>query len=419
MKRNLLQRLLRGSKQPTFGPFPNPDSRKNVKAPTKPLKKKDIDYERNKKEITAHFKRQHDALTIVKTTTTPKGQTIDWIPIGSQGTIATAPPSSLTNLELRDARHNATQAIPELAMEGVEKGPEGTVPILRKNLEKLGFTQSLDMYLSKTKGNKIGSTRMLAASFAGVHRYANSTQSVTNYGGQGVISGYSPYVQSSSDFSLLQIGCLSTSLGYYQTVEVGWQVYQEVGGDFSPHLFTYYTNNGYQQQGDNQGGYNRDVKGWVQVDSTIFPGSTFTPYSVPGGTQEEIGIKVQQYQGNWWVNVQNTWIGYYPGSLYNSAGHEGSSMPDHADVIGWWGEVYDSEGRTTTDMGSGLFPGANDVGHVAYMRNLQFQRDAPGSMADYNGAAGNSDPDMYQIDAHFNSGTTWGSYAWIGGPGAG
>ncbi len=419
MKLKLRQRLRPSSKAPKYGPIPHPDSRKNFKGPAKPLQKKEINYEQNKIEITDYFKRQKDSLTIVKTTTTPRGQIIDWIPTDSQGTIATPPPPAATNLELRDAGHTAIKAIPELAMEGVEKGPQGTVPILRKNLERLGFTQSLDMYLSKIKGNKLGSTHMPAPSITGVHRYANSEQGVMNYGGQGVISGYSPYVQSSSDFSLLQIGCLNTSLGYYQTVEVGWQVYQEIGGDFNPHLFTYYTNNGYQQQGDNLGGYNRDVVGWVQVDSTIFPGTTFTPYSVPGGTQEEISIKVQQFQGNWWVNVQNTWIGYYPGALYNGAGHQASTMADHADAIGWWGEVYDSEGRTTTDMGSGLFPGPNDVGNVAYMRNLQYQNDAAADMSDYSGQAGNSDPDMYQIDAHFNSGTTWGSYAWLGGPGAG
>lgn len=45
-----------------------------------------------------------------------------------------------------------------------------------------------------------------------------------------------------------------------QTVEAGWvalpcQVSQ-------PHLFTYYTINGYQTQGDNIGGWNRDYKGW-------------------------------------------------------------------------------------------------------------------------------------------------------------
>ena len=30
-----------------------------------------------------------------------------------------------------------------------------------------------------------------------------------------------------------------------------------------------------------------------------------------------------------------------------------------------------------------------------------------------------SDPDMYGIESHFNSGSSWESYVYLGGPGAG
>lgn len=40
-----------------------------------------------------------------------------------------------------------------------------------------------------------------------------------------------------------------------QTVEAGWIVYPDrFGGDYNPHLFTYYTTNGYGKEGDNIGG---------------------------------------------------------------------------------------------------------------------------------------------------------------------
>lgn len=55
------------------------------------------------------------------------------------------------------------------------------------------------------------------------------------------------------------------------------------------------------------------------------------------------------------------------------------------------------------------------------MNNLTYQSDSNGTQVQYNGANGivEEDPDMYQILGEWNSGTTWGSYAWVGGPGAG
>ena len=44
-----------------------------------------------------------------------------------------------------------------------------------------------------------------------------------------------------------------------------------------------------------------------------------------------------------------------------------------------------------------------------------------GAMANYDGSSQlyRSDPDMYDIEAHFNSETDWRSYVYLGGPGAG
>ena len=86
--------------------------------------------------------------------------------------------------------------------------------------------------------------------------------------------------------------------------------------------------------------------------------------------------------------------------------------------------MYDDQteasGRTTTDMGSGVFP-SGGFGQSAFMNNLTYQSDGNGTLVDYNGANGivQPDPDMYQIQGQWNSGTTWGSDAWVGGPGGG
>lgn len=150
---------------------------------------------------------------------------------------------------------------------------------------------------------------------------------------------------------------INTQQGYDQTAEAGWQVFQALNGDTGSHLFTYYTVNGYSSSGNNVGGYDQDVSGWVQYDSSVFPGTVFSPYSTLGGSQTVIGIQYQLFQGNWWLAVNGTFIGYYPASLYAINGSTNNTLGDHANYIGWWGEVYDDQteagGRTSTDMGSG------------------------------------------------------------------
>jgi hypothetical protein len=385
------------------------------------------------KEFRDYFENKRKSLKILATTKTPMGQTVDWIPRESQGTIASPPPSIKV-----EAGENVILATPELEMEGAERGPEGTVPVLRKNLDAIKPKEPLAKYLNKVRGARPGMQKNGLSAQAGGHRYGkwvvhiynftdiegSSQQSVNNYGGSGNLSYWNPYVQTNQDFSLLQIGIINTQQGYDQTAEAGWQVFQQLNGDFASHLFTYFTVNGYTTGGDNLGGYDRDVAGWVQYSSTVFPGTVFTPYSSQGGTQTSIGIRYQLYQGNWWLAVNGAFIGYYPASLYAKNGSTNGTLGNNGTGIGWWGEVYDdgtqSGGRTTTDMGSGQFPSAGWT-YSAFMNNLTYQSDTNGTLVNYNGANGivEEDPDMYQIQGDWNSGSSWGSYAWVGGPGSG
>jgi hypothetical protein len=68
-------------------------------------------------------------------------------------------------------------------------------------------------------------------------------------------------------------------------------------------------------------------------------------------------------------------------------------------------------------MGSGYWP---EYGWqwAAYQRNLLVQTTRAGDLADYDGAGWASDTDMYDLETHMRSGTNWGSYFWMGGPGA-
>lgn len=412
------------------GPFRSREKESDIKPVRRKLARREIDYALNHREVVEYFEQRHQRLQIVKTTTSPSGQTIDWVPVESQhprGEIASPPPAArLRPHESPNAEQPETLAAGELEHEKAALGPKGTVPILRKNLAALGYTKNLKKYLSKTRGHRIMQLQgrgLAAPEEDGKHRYANSGQSVICFGGEGQLSCFDPYLESSDDFSLIQIGLSNSDLGFLQTVEAGWQEFQDLTGDWVPHLFVYYTTNGYSDDGDNKGGYNRDVDGWVQYDNQIYPGTTFTPYSTRGGSQFKITIKYQLYQGNWWFACQGRWVGYYPASLFMGNQSVFSTLGDHADHIGFWGEIFDSDdvsGRTSSDMGSGYFA---EKGWTwsAYMHNLLEQTDRGGSMGDYDGSGNqfSSDPDMYDIDAHFKSGSSWGSYVYLGGPGAG
>ncbi len=128
-------------------------------------------------------------------------------------------------------------------------------------------------------------------------------------------------------------------------------------------------------------------------------------------------MKFQLFDGNWWFMAGDKWIGYYPGQLY-AAGFLGN----HSNAVVFMGEVYDSEevpGPTSTTMGSGYWAGSQWP-WAAYQRNLRVQVGGDGSMEDYNpNSLVVNSPSMYDLEAHMLSGSEWGSYQWLGGPGAG
>jgi hypothetical protein len=70
-------------------------------------------------------------------------------------------------------------------------------------------------------------------------------------------------------------------------------------------------------------------------------------------------------------------------------------------------------------MGSGYFPSAGWT-YSAYEHNLQYQSGTAGAMTDYTGGTTNvTNSSWYDVETHFSSGSTWASYQWLGGPGAG
>lgn len=118
-----------------------------------------------------------------------------------------------------------------------------------------------------------------------------------------------------------------------QTVEIGWTVDRGVNGDTLPHLFVYHWVNG--------GTSCYNGCGFVQVSTANAPGETVT-----AGQSAQYAIQFRQ--GNWWVEYNNDWVGYFPESLWNN----GFTT---AQVVSAFGEVSESSSPSCADMGNGLF----------------------------------------------------------------
>lgn len=366
-------------------------------------------------------------MQIVRTTKTPHGQVIDWVPRESQlrrGERLAEPPPFVYEAPTVSRERPDRLVQFELENLGVERGPEGTVPVLRKDLDSIRFGQPLRKLLGKYPYVDFMTLRdgrlTPAPSVDGPHRYADTQQRVICFGGEGVLSAFDPYCENPDDFSLMQITVSNMDTGRLQTVEAGWQERKDSYGDWMPHLFTYYTTNGYTDDDDNVGGYNEDVDGWVQHDNSVHPGAISSPTSTRGGEQYVMQIKYQLWRDNWWLMCNGRWLGYYPAHLFMGNQSVFSTLGDHGDRISFYGEIYDSNetpGKTRTDMGSGYWP---EYGWqwAAYQRNLLVQTDRGGGLSDFDGVGWASDPDMYDIEAHMKSGESWGSYFWMGGPGA-
>jgi hypothetical protein len=381
-------------------------------------------------EVKQWLQERQSDLQVSKTTTTPDGQILDWVPIESQTTekIATPPPAEIGHHTV-DPKYATKTATVDIG----KAGPAGHVPILRPDVTKIKTNTNMEELFSKRGGLRVNQNRTnkkpTDPNPAG-YFHSTSAQWSNVLGCDAWLNVWDPKVNAPSspgdDHSISQTWLQNYQKPQLQSLEGGLTVDKNLNGDLSNHLFTYFTTNGYSKDGDNLGGYNRLHKGWIQYHATIFPGIRINGSSVPGSTQLEIGIKFQLYQGNWWCGFNNVeggpwiWIGYYPASLFNGG------LGNIVNWVSFGGEVYTalSNPCTTQDqMGSGRHANTG-FSHAAFQRNLQNQTNAGGSMVNFVGvpevdaAASGCSINEYTIQCAMNSGSTWGSYQYYGGPSA-
>jgi hypothetical protein len=391
-----------------------------------------------KPDLVSWLAARQASLKIVKTTTTPSGQTIDWVPIESQhpsGQIATPPPTELARVDTAGLavtpKHIATASSFELDDPTIERGPAGTVPILRPDITLLSQFAGVEDLPVKRGGLKVNKVRPnLQPTDPDPTGYFHGTDNQFGkfYGWDGYLNMWDPAINipaggKGSDHSILQVWLQNYSTGVLQSLEGGWTVDKGLNGDTQPHVFTYYTTNGYKKDGDNKGGYNRLHKGWVQHSRSVFPGIRIKGTSVFDGEQFEISMKFQLYKEpnssdvNWWVAVQGIWMGYYPATLFKTG------LATDVDWVGSGGEVYSSlpnPEQTQDGMGSG-YQASGGWTKAAYLRNLRVQTDMNGTMVENNGyasrdAAVSGGADPYTITLDMESSSSWDSYFFVGGP---
>jgi hypothetical protein len=371
------------------------------------------------------------SLKVAKTTISPSGQIIDWIPIESQssGPIASPPPPHTSEDAVVVDKNRPTTP---LRFDIGEPGPAGHVPILRPDLSRLRDAQSLDEIMTKRGGLRINVNRKNrdpADPNPAGYFHATSSQTLQSYGCAGQLNVWDPKISlpasPGDDHSISQTWLQNYQTSKIHSIEAGLTVDQLLNGDLSNHLFVYFTTNSYASSGDDVGGYNRIFKGWVQTDPNVFPGLRMESISATGGNQSEFGLKFMLFNGDWWLGVNFgkhgepwIWIGYYPGSLFTGG------LSNFAERVAFGGEVYSSLPNpcdTLDQMGSGI-QATGGYRIAAYQRNLQTQAQQMGPMIDFAGiaevdaAATDCAVNNYTIACSMKSNGAWGSYQYFGGP---
>ncbi|TVU26695.1 hypothetical protein EJB05_29251, partial [Eragrostis curvula] len=217
-----------------------------------------------------------------------------------------------------------------------------------------------------------------------------------------------PVTETTQDFSLAQlwISAGSYSGNDLNTIEAGWQVYPAMYGDASTRFFIYWTRDAYQTTGC----YNLGCSGFIQTNNQIAIGGSISPYSSYGGSQYEFDILIWKdpQSGNWWLQFGSYLLGYWPSSLF-------SYLAESASSVMWGGEVFSSNtGQTSTQMGSGHFPG-EWFGKAGYIRKIQVV-DSSNNLQSPSGLGLIAQwPNCYNVQNGTDN--NWGTYIFYGGPG--
>lgn len=352
-------------------------------------------------------------------------QTIDCVPVSQQLSVRTfglkkiaEPPKSSPSVPGGASQSSTFQKASQLPTDktadefGNALGCEAsTVPMARLTMEHLSHFKNLQEFFEKGPNGSghppMPGTKDSISPNPYDHKYAITYQYVNNLGINANINLWRPYIYTDIGeiFSLAQTWTIGNSSGPVQTAEVGWQNYPGRTGTNNSTPFIYWTADGYNRTGC----YDLTCPGFVQVSSSVTFGAPFSPgsYSVSDGPQYEIQAVFYLYQGNWWLNFNGTWVGYYPGSIYR-----GGQLSRYANLVEFGSEsvgynVWPAEG-------SGLFA-ASGWTYAAYQRLIYYiDLSSTGNWASL--TPFDPSPSCYSTAGPYYD-SSWGIYFYFGGPG--
>ena len=402
-------------------------------SPTPPFS--EAERQRRSDTIRGYFRERATQKAVVATTRTKSGQIIDWIRPESQippdQKLAVAPllaqVRTPTGYQTKISRfEQAPTGVEQLAKTEVQdqpeaRGPEGTVPVVRFDVETYLKTER-DLPENPADILK----KIPPPAPASNNRYYGVWQRFdTFFGTSGRINIWDTAGPNSGETSIAQTAVIRGNP--MQAIEAGKIELNSLNGDDRPHFFTYYRTNG-AASGDWVGGYNTLVKGWIQVSPSVAPGMSLVNWnSTVDGNQYSLDLEVRLWNGNWWIRAAGEWAGYYPvcnggggftpctgATLFSEAG-----IRDKADRLDWFGEIFDSSAPapTTTDMGSGRFA-SEGWARSAYFRNLTFYWQPATYWWWDSGTPSATDAACYSVNGPFYSQVdAWHNWYYFGGPG--
>ncbi|KAL3644503.1 hypothetical protein CASFOL_009683 [Castilleja foliolosa] len=286
-----------------------------------------------------------------------------------------------------------------------ESCPEKTIPIRRTTEQDVLRAKSV-----QTFGRKI----VRAGIFGNSHEHAIGSVNGEYYGAQATVNVWGPQIEAVDEFSVSQIWVLAGSFDSdLNSIEVGWMVDPTLYGDTYTRLFIYWTSDGYQTTGC----YNLLCSGFVQTNQKLLIGTAIQPTSSYNGSQFDIPFYVYKNQtdGNWWLQVKDYIVGYWPSILFTHLGNESASL------IEFGGEIVNSESsgtHTSTQMGSGHFADEG-FGKASYFRNIQVVDENYNLVNVTDIELTIESPNCYNITKGEWLSHVWGYFFFYGGPGRG
>ncbi|CAL5415560.1 unnamed protein product [Camellia sinensis] len=256
--------------------------------------------------------------------------------------------------------------------------PVGTVPIRRTTKEDL-IREKLASKIMTPADDTGGADYAIVETIVGPNKYS---------GASAVLSVHQPDVvgkQYSAGRMMIQNGP--------DSLQVGWRVDPSLFGDArQAHCF------------------NTNCPGFVIVNTDIPLGSVIGKVSIRGGIPVEVEIYILQdlANGNWWLGVANTNVGFWPKRILDGGL---ANLASHAE---WGGEVFSPPGTPKPAMGGGHFL-IESTSYDAYFRSIALKSPSGGDINPQTYEF-TSNRKLYDVKDEGNRGAYFGHVVLYGGP---